>query len=59
MDCHRALVYVRSRKGTIGSGTNNDYKRSLRQQKFIFEAIRRVTEDFGQGKADDVAATAN
>lgn len=46
MNCDRAIVYVRSRKGSIGSGTNNDYKRAARQQKFIFEAIKRVTDDY-------------
>jgi anionic cell wall polymer biosynthesis LytR-Cps2A-Psr (LCP) family protein len=42
-NCARALVFVRSRKGKVGSTANNDWKRSQRQQDFIFQAIRRVT----------------
>lgn len=37
--CHRALPYVRSRKG---SG-NSDFKRAARQQNFVFAAIQTVT----------------
>lgn len=42
-NCFRALVYVRSRKGTVGGSANNDWKRSRRQQDFISFAIDRVT----------------
>ncbi len=44
MNCTRAIVYVRSRKGKlVGCCTNSDYKRAARQQKFVFDAIREVT----------------
>ncbi len=47
MNCTRALVYVRSRKGSlVGCCTNNDYKRAARQQKFVFEAIKRLTDGY-------------
>ena len=48
INCTRALVYVRSRHGKlVGCCGNNDYKRAARQQKFVFEAIKRVTDGFG------------
>jgi anionic cell wall polymer biosynthesis LytR-Cps2A-Psr (LCP) family protein len=48
MNCHRAIVYVRSRHGKlVGCCGNSDYKRAARQQKFVFEAIKRVTDDYG------------
>ena len=40
--CHRAIVYVRSRKGTVGGRVNSDYRRSDRQQQVVFAAIERV-----------------
>jgi anionic cell wall polymer biosynthesis LytR-Cps2A-Psr (LCP) family protein len=47
MNCTRAIVYVRSRKGKlVGCCTNNDYKRAARQQKFVFDAIKRVTDGY-------------
>lgn len=58
MNCTRALVYVRSRKGTIGSGTNNDYKRAARQQKFVVEAMKRVVNQ-GSAEAYAVRTKAN
>jgi anionic cell wall polymer biosynthesis LytR-Cps2A-Psr (LCP) family protein len=42
MNCTRALVYVRSRHGTVGGKANNDYKREARQQQFIFDALKQV-----------------
>lgn len=47
MNCTRALVYVRSRKGNlVGCCTNNDYKRAARQQKFVYEGVKRVTDGY-------------
>jgi anionic cell wall polymer biosynthesis LytR-Cps2A-Psr (LCP) family protein len=40
--CFRALVYVRSRHGKVGSVGNNDYKREARQQQFIYTALKQV-----------------
>ena len=31
-DCHHALIYVRSRHGSVGPYANNDWKRDARQQ---------------------------
>lgn len=51
-DCHRAIVYVRSRKGSEGDHSNNDYRRSFRQQDVVVSAIKRVIER-GSGVALD------
>ncbi|MBA2488018.1 MAG: LCP family protein [Chloroflexi bacterium] len=51
-DCHRAIVYVRSRKGYEGDHSNNDYRRSYRQQEVVVSAIERVIER-GSGAALD------
>jgi anionic cell wall polymer biosynthesis LytR-Cps2A-Psr (LCP) family protein len=60
MNCHRALVYVRSRHGTlVGCCGNNDYKRAARQQKFVFDAIRRVTNDYNSSITSGLRSTAN
>jgi len=60
MNCHRALVYVRSRHGhLVGCCANNDYKRAARQQKFVFEAIKRVTDDFNSSITSGLRSTAN
>ncbi|MFN8622907.1 MAG: LCP family protein [Chloroflexota bacterium] len=40
--CKSALAYVRSRHGTVGSGSNNDYRRADRQRQFIFETTQWV-----------------
>jgi anionic cell wall polymer biosynthesis LytR-Cps2A-Psr (LCP) family protein len=48
--CHRAIVYVRSRKGTEGSRNNNDYRRALRQQGVVMAAIRKAIKR-GNGAA--------
>lgn len=55
-NCTRALVYVRSRKGTVGSTSNNDYKRARRQQTFVFEAIKELDNEYTGAQAVRVAA---
>lgn len=47
-NCKRGIVYVRSRKGKVGSASNSDYQRASRQQGLIFAAIQKVTA----GEAD-------
>jgi len=60
MNCHRALVYVRSRHGKlVGCCSNNDYKRAARQQKFVFEAIKRVTDGYNSSITSSLRSTAN
>ncbi|HUP83271.1 MAG TPA: LCP family protein [Candidatus Limnocylindria bacterium] len=59
MSCHRALVYVRSRHGKVGSTANNDFKRSARQQSFIYDALRQLrntpsTAQSVRAKANDI-----
>lgn len=51
--CHRALVYVRSRKGQVGSSANSDPQRSRRQQEFVLAAVRRVIK---RGDGDQLGA---
>lgn len=41
--CHRAIVYVRSRKGSVGGGPNSDSKRARRQQTLIVSVVNKVT----------------
>ena len=48
--CHNALLYARSRYGTEGGRTNNDFRRLRRQQEIVFYAIRRVINR-GRGPA--------
>jgi anionic cell wall polymer biosynthesis LytR-Cps2A-Psr (LCP) family protein len=43
--CRSALVYARSRKGTMGSGYNNDYRRAQRQQDIVRFAVREVLDE--------------
>jgi anionic cell wall polymer biosynthesis LytR-Cps2A-Psr (LCP) family protein len=43
-DCHRALLYVRSRHGKVGTANNSNYKRDKRQQSFMMAALARVVE---------------
>ncbi len=50
MDCHHALIYVRSRHGTIGTVGNNDWKRDARQQQFLAAAVAKVIAN-GSGAA--------
>jgi anionic cell wall polymer biosynthesis LytR-Cps2A-Psr (LCP) family protein len=58
-NCSRALVYVRSRHGTlVGCCGNNDYKRAARQQKFVFDAVRRILAQ-GQGTAQGLVTVMN
>ena len=57
MSCHRALVYVRSRHGKVGTTPNNDFKRSARQQSFIYDALRQVRQSLST--AQDVRVKAN
>lgn len=47
--CHSALVYVRSRKGTMGGQYNSDYRRAERQQQLLRAAVREVLEEQGAG----------
>lgn len=48
--CYRALLYVRSRHGTVGTANNSNYKRDKRQQSFLMSALERVVE-LGNGAA--------
>jgi anionic cell wall polymer biosynthesis LytR-Cps2A-Psr (LCP) family protein len=57
MNCHRALVYVRSRHGKVGSSSNNDYKREARQQQFIYTALKQVRQSLST--AQSIRAKAN
>ncbi len=41
-NCKRGIVYVRSRKGTVGSVANSDAQRVSRQQGLVLAAIRKV-----------------
>jgi anionic cell wall polymer biosynthesis LytR-Cps2A-Psr (LCP) family protein len=49
--CHRALPFVRSRKGP----NNDDWIRARRQQHFVFRAIKAITS---QAELDSLYATA-
>lgn len=42
-NCKRGIVYVRSRKGTVGSIGNSDANRVRRQQGLVLAAIRKVS----------------
>jgi anionic cell wall polymer biosynthesis LytR-Cps2A-Psr (LCP) family protein len=55
--CYRALVYVRSRHGKVGSQSNSDFMRSKRQQAFIFDALKRVRASYT--RAQNVRELAN
>lgn len=56
-NCHRALVYVRSRHGTVGGAANSDFKRAARQQAFIFDALKQVRQSLS--KAQSIRVKAN
>ncbi len=43
MKCKRGIVYVRSRKGYVGSVRNSDAQRVRRQQGFVLAAIKKVS----------------
>lgn len=47
--CHSALVYARSRHGTMGGQFNSDWRRAERQQDIVRAAVRNVLEDRGSG----------
>lgn len=47
--CRSALVYARSRKGTVGGSFNSDYRRAERQQDIVHAAVTQVLEDRGSG----------
>ena len=47
--CRSALVYARSRKGTMGTRYNSDYTRAERQQDIVLASVKRVLEDHGAG----------
>jgi len=47
--CHSALVYARSRKGTMGGEFNNDWRRAERQQDIVKAAIGQVVDKQGAG----------
>jgi anionic cell wall polymer biosynthesis LytR-Cps2A-Psr (LCP) family protein len=55
-NCTRALVYVRSRHGKVGSQSNSDFMRSRRQQAFIFDALKHVRSSYT--RAQNVRALA-
>lgn len=43
--CRSALVYVRSRKGTMGNEYNSDWKRAERQQEMVRAAVQDIIAD--------------
>ncbi len=47
--CRSALVYARSRKGTMGNQYNSDWRRAERQQDMVKAAVREIIEDDGAG----------
>ena len=47
--CHSALVYARSRHGTMGTGFNSDWRRAERQQDIVRAAVKQILEDRGAG----------
>ncbi|MFV2062915.1 MAG: LCP family protein [Chloroflexota bacterium] len=49
--CRSALVYVRSRKGTMGDHLNNDFRRAERQQDVVRAGVRQVLDGTGSGVA--------
>jgi len=49
--CRSALVYARSRKGTVGNTYNSDWKRAERQQDMVRAAVKNIIEDRGAGVA--------
>jgi len=57
--CRDALVYVRSRKGSVGNGYNSDFERSRRQQLLVMGAAERVVEgDFSPAKIAELLVAA-
>jgi anionic cell wall polymer biosynthesis LytR-Cps2A-Psr (LCP) family protein len=47
--CRSALVYARSRKGTMGTRYNSDYTRAERQQDIVMAGVRKVLDEWGSG----------
>lgn len=47
--CRSALVYARSRKGTMGKRFNNDFRRAERQQDIVRAAVKEVLTEDGAG----------
>jgi anionic cell wall polymer biosynthesis LytR-Cps2A-Psr (LCP) family protein len=47
--CRSALVYARSRKGTMGKNFNSDFKRAERQQDIVHAGVKQVIDDWGSG----------
>lgn len=47
--CRSALVYVRSRKGTVGTSYNSDWRRAERQQELVRAAVKDVLDNDGAG----------
>jgi anionic cell wall polymer biosynthesis LytR-Cps2A-Psr (LCP) family protein len=43
--CHSALVYARSRKGTMGNEYNSDWKRAERQQEMVRAAVKGIIDE--------------
>ena len=56
--CYRALQYVRSRHGTVGTKYNNNYKRDKRQQSFLMSAVARTVAMLGADPNSDQTAFA-
>jgi hypothetical protein len=53
--CYRALLYVRSRHGKVGTANNSNYKRDKRQQRFLMSAVARVVAMAGDPTTDPTA----
>jgi anionic cell wall polymer biosynthesis LytR-Cps2A-Psr (LCP) family protein len=49
--CRSALVYARSRKGTMGGSYNSDWRRAERQQDMVRAAVKNIVADRGAGIA--------
>ena len=58
-NCHHALLYVRSRHGTVGTVSNSDWKRDARQQQFLFSAVKQVLTNGNGSALTDLADSAN
>lgn len=54
-NCHRAIVFARTRHGKVGSSSNNDWKRSGRQQQIVMAALQQVLSS----QLDDLVNEAN
>lgn len=55
-NCFHALLYVRSRHGTVGNKNNNNYKRDKRQQSFLMSAVARTVVMLGADPNSDQTA---